>query len=68
MLQFDGVSGGGQYALNVCMITFWAVCSYKGQKPGIGSLLGIHSQSHSLVHGTRPGTQRTTALPGCMYA
>ena len=28
----------------------------KGQKPGMQPVLGIHSQTHPLIHGTRPGT------------
>ena len=32
------------------------VCSFKGQRPGIEPLLGIHSQIHSLIHGTGQGT------------
>ena len=31
-------------------------CSYKRQRPGMEPFLGIHSQIHSLIHGTRPGT------------
>ena len=31
------------------------VCSYKGQRD-MEPVLRIHSQTHSLIHGTRPGT------------
>ena len=32
------------------------VCSHKGQRPGMEPVLGIHSQIHSCIHGTGPGT------------
>ena len=32
------------------------VCTFKGQRPGMPPVLGIHSRTRSLIHGTRPGT------------
>ena len=42
------------------------VRSYAGQRPGTPPVLGIHPQTHSLIHGSRPGTSSHSSPAVCM--